>query len=110
MVDGAYAAVGHLRCSARRLRRNDGNTIPQEVSRRATEAYRKRITAGYPEYADRERFDRDLAAASVVWMVEILRRMQPRLIGKDPSGVLQDDRPPARAGSARRRCGGAGGR
>ncbi len=79
LLDGAYGAIGHLRCSVKRMRRDDGIGIPSDVRRLATEAYRSALVAGYPEYADRERFDADLAAASAVWMVEILRRTRPMI-------------------------------
>jgi hypothetical protein len=89
LVDGAYAGISHLRCSARRLRRGDGIAISPDVAERATEAYRLRVSAAYPEYDDRDRFDLDLAAAAVVWTVEILRRTRPILAGKDPAGFFK---------------------
>lgn len=89
LVDGAYAALAHLRCSARRLRSDDGIVMPADVAARATEAYRLRVASGYPEYGDQGRFHRDLGAAAVIWMVEILRRMRPSFAGKDPAGFFK---------------------
>ncbi len=79
MIDGAYAMIGHLRCTQKRLRKNDGLVIPPDVGLIATEAYRTAILDGYPEYQDRDRFDDDLAAAAAVWMVMILNRTRNRV-------------------------------
>jgi hypothetical protein len=84
LIDGAYAAISHLRCSASRLRQGDGLAFPPSVRTRAVEVYREAIVAGYPEYAEDGRFHHDLSAATAVWMVEILRRNRPR---------VADDRP-----------------
>jgi len=81
MIDGAYAAIGHLRCTAKRLRHDDGIVLPLDIRRIATDAYRQAMVAEFPEYEDDARFDADLAAAAAVWMVEILRRTRPRVEG-----------------------------
>jgi hypothetical protein len=67
MIDAAYAVIGHLRC-------NDGLVIPPPIRRRMTEAYVGAISSGYPEYADPDRFGRDLVGATVVWFADLLRR------------------------------------
>ncbi|MEA2002261.1 MAG: hypothetical protein U9N84_10325 [Actinomycetota bacterium] len=85
MLDGAYAAIGHLRCVVRRRRENDTLAIPPAVRSIATDAYREAMIAGFPEYADIDRFHADLAAASAVWMVNILQRTRPGVAGDRPT-------------------------
>ena len=81
MIDGAYGAIGHLRC-------NDGLTVPVEIRRGMTAAYRERVLTGYPEYVDDDRFSDDLAAASAVWLVELLRRFRRRTDPDRPVGFF----------------------
>jgi hypothetical protein len=88
MIDGAYAAIGHLRCVARRLRENDTLALPPTARSTATDAYRQAVLVGFPEYADTDRFHDDLAAASAVWMINILRRTRPGVAGDKPASFF----------------------
>ena len=85
MIDGAYAAIGHLRCVVRRLRGNDTLALPPTARSITTDAYREAVLAGFPEYEDIDRFHEDLTAASAVWMINILRRTRPSVAGDKPS-------------------------
>jgi hypothetical protein len=88
MSDGAYAAIGHLRCMVRRGRPGDGLAIPSSARELATDAYRRAVLASFPEYEDEDRFDDDLVAAGAIWMIYILSRMRPKVAGNRPRGFL----------------------
>jgi hypothetical protein len=71
MIDGAYSAIGYLRC-------NDCMAIPAETQALMIKAYRRALVPAYPEYETEERFVDDLAAAGAVWLIELLRRNRER--------------------------------